>query len=146
MFYSALNAFRGIKNNNGNGSQFLKARPQYNEAIKDLRAAAVLSPHNFKNKVELLEAELHSFEKKNEEAAASYAAAIASAQSSRFTHEQGLACELAGLHHKKIGQKEVALDYFRQARECYNLWGSELKVDAVTQHMEQLMGTGASPA
>ncbi len=86
----------------------------------------------------LLQAECHSFEKNNEEAASSYAAAISS---SRFTNERSLACELAGLHYVKIGQKEVALEFFAKAKECYTQWGSEMKVESITQQIEKITGT-----
>eukprot|EP00578_Thalassiosira_sp_NH16_P001854 CAMPEP_0181137228 /NCGR_PEP_ID=MMETSP1071-20121207/33599_1 /TAXON_ID=35127 /ORGANISM="Thalassiosira sp., Strain NH16" /LENGTH=1245 /DNA_ID=CAMNT_0023223979 /DNA_START=76 /DNA_END=3809 /DNA_ORIENTATION=- len=119
LFYAALNSFRGIKNNNGNGSQFIKAKPLYKDAISALRTAAELSSHNFSSKVYLLEAEMNSFEKKYDEARSSYAAAITSSCSSRYVHEQGLAYELAGLHYAKFGEAQTALDFFREAKQCY---------------------------
>ena len=81
--------------------------------------------------VHLLEAEMFSHEGKDEEAKASYAAAISSARRSRFIHEQGLACELAGFYYKKIGDNTSALDFFNQAQQCYENWGSQMKVDDV---------------
>ena len=51
LFYAAINSFRGIKNNNGNGSQFLKVKALYKDAITALHTAAELSPLNFSNKV-----------------------------------------------------------------------------------------------
>ena len=51
LFYAALNSFRGIKNTNGNGSQFAKVKPLFKDAITALRSAAELSPCNFSNKV-----------------------------------------------------------------------------------------------
>mmetsp|Transcript_3060 Transcript_3060/g.6785 ORF Transcript_3060/g.6785 Transcript_3060/m.6785 type:complete len:560 (-) Transcript_3060:69-1748(-) len=139
LFYAALNAFRGVKNTNGNGSQFAKVRNLYKDAINALRTAKELSPWNFSNKVFLLEAEMYSFERKGPDARSSYAAAITSSRSSRYVHEQGLACELAGLHYKKLGEEQTALDFFQQAKECYVRWGSQMKVDSVSQQMERIV-------
>ena len=71
-------------------------------------------------------------------AKASYDAAITSARSSRFVHEQGLACELAGLHYKEIGDPETALDYLKQAKQCYTNWGSQMKVNSINHQLENL--------
>jgi len=136
---AALNAFRGVKNTNGNGSQFVKVRNLYKDAINALRTAKELSPWNFSNKVFLLEAEMYSFERKGPDARSSYAAAITSSRSSRYVHEQGLACELAGLHYKKRGEEQTALDFFQQAKECYVRWGSQMKVESVNQQMERIV-------
>ena len=87
-------------------------------------------------KVHLLEAENFSFHGNHEEAKASYAAAITSARCSRFIHEQGLACELAGFHYKKIGNHRSAWSFFNQAKQCYADWGSQIKVDSITRQLE----------
>lgn len=134
--YSALNSFRGVKNKNGSGSQFLKAKETFKKTIALLKPAAEVCPWNFRGKVYLLEAEMFSFEKRNDEARASYAAAITSSGASRFVHEQGLANELAGLHYKKMGEADTALHLFQRAKECYQKWGSQMKVESITRHME----------
>jgi hypothetical protein len=89
-------------------------------------------------KVHLLEAEQFSLQNHNSEAQASYAAAINSARSSGFIHEQGLACELAGHHHKKINDLRSAWSFFDQAKRCYTDWGSQMKVDSVTRQLDSL--------
>jgi len=86
----------------------------------------------------LLEAEHLSFQNLNIEAQASYAAAISSARSSGFIHEQGLACELAGYHCKNAGDGSSAAIFFDQAKRCYIEWGSQMKVDSVTEQLESL--------
>ena len=88
--------------------------------------------------VHLLEAEQFSLQNQNSEAHASYAAAINSARSSGFIHEQGLACELAGHHYKKVFDLHSAWSFFDQAKRCYTEWGSQLKVDSVTQQLDSL--------
>jgi len=139
LFYAALNSFRGIKNNNGNGSQFAKVRGLYKQALTALRAAAELSPGNFSNKVFLVEAELHSFERKYDKAKSSYTAAITASCSSGYVHEHGLACEHAGLHYIRIGEPQTALVLLQQAKQSYNNWGSEMKVDTISQLIEKVL-------
>jgi len=91
-----------------------------------------------RNKVHLLEAERFSYFGKNNDAELSYAAAISSSCSSRFVHEQGLACELAGFHHKKNGDVQRACILFNQAKQCYAKWGSNMKVESITQQLGML--------
>ena len=104
-----------------------------------LRTAKELSPWNFSNKVHILEAEMYSFERKGKDAISSYAAAITSSRYSNYVHEEGLACELAGLHYKKTSETQTALDFFQRAKECYVQWGSQVKVESITQQMERLV-------
>ena len=87
-------------------------------------------------KVHLLEAECFSQEGRHDEAKASYAAAITSARCSRFVHEQGLACEMAGFHYKKMGDDRSAWGFFHQAKECYETWGSQVKVAKMSRQLE----------
>ena len=86
----------------------------------------------------MLEAELFSLQNLNSKAQASYTAAINSARSSGFIHEQGLACELAGYHYKKICNLSCAWILFDQAKRCYAEWGSQMKVDSVTCQLGSL--------
>ena len=92
----------------------------------------------YSSQVHLLEAEQFSLQNHNSEAQASYAAAINSARSSGFVHEQGLACELAGHHYKKVFDLRRAWSFFDQAKQCYTQWGSQLKVKSVTQQLDSL--------
>ena len=116
LFYATLNSFRGIKSNNGSGSQFAKMKPLYEEATDFLQSASEISPGSCNNKIYLLQAEMFSFEKKNQQAKEKYTASISL---SRYVHEKGLACEQAGLHHQKIGDASEALKYFEQAKQLY---------------------------
>jgi hypothetical protein len=86
----------------------------------------------------LLEAEQFSLQNLNSEAQASYAAAISSSRSSGFINEQGLACELAGYHCKKVLDFSSAWSLFDQAKRCYAEWGSQMKVDSVTCQLNSL--------
>jgi ATP-dependent RNA helicase DDX31/DBP7 len=91
-------------------------------------------------KVHLLQAELFSCQHRNDKAQASYVDAINSACSSGFIHEQGLACELAGYHWRKVGDIHKARAFFEQAKQCYMAWGSHMKVVSVTQQINSTPG------
>ena len=95
----------------------------------------------FRNKLHLLEAELFSYKGRNKDANSLYAAAIIASKSSKFIHEQGLACELAGFHYKKIGDLQRAWGFFNQAKLCYTEWGSEMKVECITRQLAVLGGS-----
>ena len=82
-----------------------------------------------------MQAEQFSYQNQHHKAKASYAAAISSARSSGFIHEQGLACELAGYHFKKVGDSRSACGFFEQAKQCYTEWGSLVKVESVTRQL-----------
>ena len=135
LFYATLNSFRGIKNNNGSGSQFHKMWPLYKEAITLLQTAVEISPEIYNSNIYLLEAELCSFEKKNQLAKEKYDSSITS---SRYIHEKGLACEQAGLHYQKISDRSEALKYFQRASKYYTEWGSQMKVEAMAKIISRL--------
>ncbi|KAL3816018.1 LOW QUALITY PROTEIN: hypothetical protein ACHAXA_010789 [Cyclostephanos tholiformis] len=131
-----LNSFQVLRTRNIRSGVKIKSVPK--KAIKTLTDATALSSWNFRNKVHLLEAEQFSFQNNNQEALLSYAAAINSACSSKFIHEQGLACELAGYHCKKNCDLSGARKFFDQAKKCYADWGSQLKVDSVAHALESV--------
>jgi hypothetical protein len=85
---------------------------------------------------------LKSHEGKHDEAKASYVASISSAEASGFIHEQGLACELAGKHCKKVGDNSSAQNFFTQAKVCYTEWGSQMRVDSITSQLNFLTNQG----
>ena len=142
LFFGALNAFRGVKSKrNGSGSsksKFPKVRRMYKEGSKLLKTASETCSPNFANKLRLLEAEFYSFEQKNEAAKSAYEAAISLSQSNKFIHEQGLSAELAGIHFQRIGDNETAVRYFNEAKECYEKWGSQMKVGFITGLLEKI--------
>ena len=67
-----------------------------------------------------------------------YNTAIEAARSSKFVHEEGLACELAGMHYKRIKDVERALSLFQRALECYDEWGSQMKVRMMQEKIQHL--------
>ena len=116
---------------------------RYKEVVRDaisaMKDAAANSDWNFTNKLRLLEAEQKSLTKHHQRAIDLYKASIESARRSGFIHEQGLACEKAGFYYKdKNSDSEKALEYFKQARECYEEWGSRVKVDLVQKEIDDI--------
>jgi hypothetical protein len=104
--------------------------------------ASECSDWNFKNKASLLKAEQFSLSSDDKKAVKEYDTAIKAAQASRFIHEEGLAAELAAMHHQRLGNNTTALSLFSQARECYKQWGSNAKVRQVTEKISRLQGSG----
>ena len=103
-----------------------------------MREGGEKSLWNYQCKIHLLEAEMLSARGKKDMANVSFNAAISAAKSSKFIHEQGLACELAALHCLKHGDKRNGKSLFEQARECYIKWGSQVKVDYVAKELQKM--------
>ena len=110
---------------------------EVDNVISAMRVAAFYADSNFTNKLELLLAEKYGILHKAE-ALSSYNAAIESARKNKFIHEQGLACEKAGFYCKSMKDDEKASAYFKQARECYEKWGSSMKVEFVQAELHKL--------
>jgi len=120
-------------------------KPKKKEYDKAIAAAEVmlgqLAPecaHNYEHKRKLLQAEIHSCNRDDTAARQAYRVAIMSANFSKFNHEEGLACELAGKHCQRANDKWQAKEYFIQALRCYQKWGCKVKVDALTNNLSDL--------
>jgi tetratricopeptide (TPR) repeat protein len=133
--FSGLNSLDVLKKKK---SHTTKYREVVRDAISALTNAAANSDWNFTNKLRLLEAEQQSLTRNHWQALPLYDASIASAISSGFIHEQGLACEKAGLYCKSEKNNQKALEYFIQARKCYEEWGSSMKVDFIQKELDDL--------
>jgi hypothetical protein len=122
----------------------LKSKPPLNSVrekwLPVLLKAEECSQWNFKCKASILKAELNSLKGSKEEAELEYDVAISSSHSSKFVHEEGLACELAAFHYKHHGNNDKALKLFCQAMKCYEKWGSQMKVDQMV-HQIYLVST-----
>ena len=105
------------------------------EIIESMKIVASHAETNFRNKLELLEAEHYGLTARHDVAMRTYDAAIVSAQKAGFLHEQGLAFEKAGFYCKRMEYDEKALSYFNQALECYQKWGSSVKVEYVRKEL-----------
>ena len=135
LHLSGLNALDNLKKR----IHSTKSKEALRIALEAMRAAAANSNENFANKLRVLEAEQHSVymnEKNN--AIPMYNASIASAKKSGFIHEQALACERAGFHCVREKKIEKALEYFEQARECYEKWGSGIKEESMKKEIDSL--------
>jgi len=131
--FLALNSLDLIRKKNST-----KGKEVARVAIPAIRDAAASSDWNFTNKLRLLEAEQQSLRQTHRKAVPLYEAAIESAKRSGFIHEQGLACEKAAFYFIRLKNKEKALEYFQQARECYFQWGSFVKVDFIQKELDGL--------
>ena len=105
--------------------------------IESMQVAASHAESNFRNKLELLEAEQYGLTASHNifHALHAYDRSIASAQKVGYIHEQGLACEKAGFYCKRMNDNKKALTYFNQALECYEKWGSFVKVEFIRKEL-----------
>ena len=108
------------------------------KSLSILEKASTFSEWNYKNKALLLKAAYLTVTGKILEAEREFNAAISASRASKFVHEEGLACELAALHHEKRGNKTVALNLLRQAESCYKAWGSHLKEIHIARQMASI--------
>lgn len=132
-FYYGLNLIDTLKKKMNAAKQ-----KEVDEIVTFMKVVVTHAGSNGRNKLELLEAEQYALAARHSEAVASYDAAIASAKKSKFTHEQGLACEKAGFYFKMIGRAQNALLYFQQAHACYEEWGSTVKVEVIQRELDEL--------
>ena len=77
---------------------------------------------NFKNKVLLIEAELHYALRAFDKAATRYQVSIKAAQEHNFIHEQAIASELAGIFFLERGLSEKSYSHFKNSSDCYEEW------------------------
>ena len=70
-----------------------------------------------------------------------YCTAIETAHNSKFVHEEGLACELAGMHYERIKNNERAVASFKRAQKFYDNWGSQMKVRMMQEKIQNLSHT-----
>ena len=134
--FSALNSLDILKKKKSHTTRYKEV---VRDAISAMNDAATNSDWNFTNKLCLLQAEQQYLTKHHERAIGLYKASIESAKRSGFNHEQGLACEKAGFYFKnKNGDSEEALKYFKQARACYEEWGSNVKLDLIQKEIDDI--------
>ncbi|KAK1738571.1 putative AAA ATPase [Skeletonema marinoi] len=136
-FYHGLNSLDILKKKL-RGFSSVKCKEALRTSISVMRNAAAHSDWNYANKLCLLVAEQQSLSDDHRNAIKLYDASIKSARKSGFIHEQGLACEKAGFYYKRYGNNDKALEYFKQARECYEEWGSSMKVDFIQNELNNV--------
>ena len=108
---------------------------EVDEIIESMKVVASHTETNFRNKLELLEAEQYGLTARHDAAMCAYDSAVVSAQKAGFIQEQGLACEKAGFYCKRMKYDEKSFMYFKQALECYKKWGSSVKVDFIRKEL-----------
>ena len=135
LFYYGLTLIDMLKTKTSTRKQ-----REIREIIDSMRVAVSHADSNFRNKLELLQAEQYALVGHHTQAVTAYDAAIASAEKREFIHEQGLACEKAGLFFKKKRNVQKAIRYFDQARVCYDEWGSRMKVEMMEKELSALNG------
>ena len=131
----------------------IKKKPSFpktleiHEIIASMKVAATNAESNFRNKLDLLEAEHYGISSLQNGVTAlhAYDNAIASARKSKFVHEEGLACEKAGFYCQMNGDNENARAYFNRARDCYEKWGSTVKIEFIQKELSKLNITGQKP-
>ena len=119
----------------------IKSKDAALKAMAAMKDIASSSEWNFAGKYHLLEAEVRAVEMQHASHTnimALYDSSIAHAKQSRFIHEEGLACEKAGLYCKKVQDYERARNYFNRARVCYSEWGSSVKVAFIQNELNNL--------
>jgi len=137
IFTTGLNSLDMVKKN----LKVIKAKEAALKAIAAVKNAASSSEWNFAGKLQLMEAEHRSVLHRGfsfDQILACYDSSIAHAKQSRFIHEEGLACEKAGLYCKKVKDYGRAQSYFNQARACYSEWGSSVKVAFIQNELNNL--------
>jgi hypothetical protein len=107
-----------------------------------LKQYSVKSPHNFSDKVLLVEAELFSVLGKCDEAYEKFTCAIAMASNSGFTWSHALALERVAWHLLRQPNPDVALaeSFFDQACVKYDEWGAFAKAEALRLEVSSIFG------
>jgi PAS domain S-box-containing protein len=110
-----------------------------------LREWADSNPVTFSDKYALVSAELARIEGRGEDAMRLYEEAVQSAHDNGFVQYEGLAHEVAARFYATRGVESIAVNYLRNARHCYLLWGALGKVRDLDQRYPRL-ATGSAPS
>jgi PAS domain S-box-containing protein len=101
---------------------------------RQLHVWAENCPENFRNRADLVGAEIARIEGRVVDAMDLYEQAILSAGTNGFIHNEALANELAFRFYRGRGHEKIARVYLQDARHCYLRWGADGKV----RHLEQM--------
>jgi hypothetical protein len=105
------------------------------KVLRKLRSAKKEEDPIFRNKVLLLDAQLHACSAQHETALLLFHKSMDLAEDEGLSHEQALAYELAGRMCQGCCRSIEAGLYFAQAREFYGLWGARAKVEQLDQEI-----------
>jgi len=101
------------------------------KSVETMTQLVECSEWNFRNKLHLLNAELHYLESRNSLAEISFKAAIVSAHEHGFYHEEALAYELYGVFLIETNNLATGIEQLQFAIAKYVQWGAKKKVDDV---------------
>ena len=104
--------------------------------MRTMSQLVIYSTWNFENKLCLLQAELHYLNARHTMAELSYQAAILSAHSHRFFHEEAMACELYGIYLVETNRILEGFEQLRLSIEKYKQWGAIKKAVAVKDFIQ----------
>ena len=99
------------------------------KSAKRMKRWADRCPENFRNKQWLLEAEIAALNGKSVQALSSFERSIVKAKQEGFVHEEGMAYEHLGNHHRRLGSDSEAKLSYASARIAYEKWGASILVD-----------------
>lgn len=102
------------------------------QSVKTMNQLLDCSEWNFRNKLDLLNAELHYLNGDNKLAEISFQDGILSAHQHRFYHEEALTCELYGVFLIETEKIDSGIEQLQMARDLYLHWGAKRKADTVT--------------
>ncbi|WP_199250014.1 GAF domain-containing protein [[Phormidium] sp. ETS-05] len=115
------------------------AQPPIAENQSKLEFWAKHAPMNYLHKWQLVAAEKHRVLGENAAASELYEAAINGAKAHGYIQEAALAYELAAKFYLAQEKPLIARAYMQEARYCYQIWGSGLKVTDLDRRYSELL-------
>jgi hypothetical protein len=110
-------------------------------ALSKMKGWLIHSDWNVKNKLLLIEAELHNTMKDFDMAESCYKASIKTAREHRFIQEESIANELAGFFNLERGQRQRSHSYFKSSLLCYRKWGAFAVVKRIGDFIQNEFGS-----
>ncbi len=104
-----------------------------------MKRYAKVTPVNHLNKYYLVKAEFANINHQNAKASEYYYKAIETAAKSDFTHEEGMAHELAANFYIRIDRKKTAIHHLKKAKNCFLKWGATAKVKQLAKKYPDLL-------
>ncbi|SEE76734.1 PAS domain S-box-containing protein [Rhizobiales bacterium GAS191] len=114
--------------------------------VAQLREWSENGSATFRDKFELVAAEISRIEKRDHDAMGLYEQAIRSARANGFVHNEALANELAARFYAARGFEKIAHAYLQDARYCYLRWGAAGKVRQFDQLYPNLREKEPTPS
>ena len=104
------------------------------------------SEWNYSNKLLLIEAEMYNTQKDFEKASACYDASVEAARKHKFTHEEAMASELAGIFYLERGLNQKSCEYFARSIKCFEQWGAHAMARRVQESIQSKFGSSLTDA